>query len=793
MKGSGHSHPFRNPLASPAFALLVLLLVLPLMQSCESSKKPDHVKVVVLEGDAYQRGYAHGKALSSRIRSLYTNLLPNSLLPYLNRERPDIASVLNEYKNDEEQGNMINRDKFATEEAYQAAVEEAQSVETVYEKYIRECKAERPESEHRDKCCFSYMMMLQSAEFMLDPVDAKGNPLENMGIPEDVQQEMHGIADGSSVPFQDILVLNTFLDTMLAFRAITFFIKLIQAPTILEASIPGVPVSVIKLVPDTPTDDDDDDDDNLSDGDLDGDDTSDGDELSDGDEESNEEEILDGDEQDELLANKLREDANDEETTDDPIYQPRAYARWVEVPTDAEIHFLMEDLKLPIGTDKGDEPGVDPCTIRIQLNTTQFVVGGSQANGHQCAVDESCAEDDACIQDDHSILTERRDNPEDEENPHLMVVFKPEGGFPEASVVNLIVQAGDFNRIVNPPPIHARFMRDERITFSTKGYGKKAYEIPSVGEEDGRSQPPSISFAVRGDATPDGNVLHAHHYGLLDSNTTHKHTTVFIHKPDNGNPYVILGYPGITWGFSGMNTEGLVASFNNSDSLDSPMVGSFANNFLAATLISTGVPVGMMVRESLRQASDTDEALEYVDSVGKTFGWNMQFTDKRGSMVAVEMDSNINQDEDRGLFAYSPDPSVAENLDPYGRLFSSVEEDDLRMASHYAKNLFDLEQRIIFFNVQPQRFWTSFYFRSLRAYYLLGDLIQERYGSIDVDTAIEILRTPEIVDERDSMMAVIFEPQKGLLHYAMGEVPATDEPFITLDLTATVQSGEVQP
>ena len=63
------------------------------------------------------------------------------------------------------------------------------------------------------------------------------------------------------------------------------------------------------------------------------------------------------------------------------------------------------------------------------------------------------------------------------------------------------------------------------------------------------------------------------------------------------------------------------------------------------------------------------------------------------------------------------------------------------------------------YQIYPQRYWTSYFFRSVRSFYLLGDEISERYGTIDVLGAQALLSIAELIDERDSMNAVVLEPE----------------------------------
>jgi len=91
--------------------------------------------------------------------------------------------------------------------------------------------------------------------------------------------------------------------------------------------------------------------------------------------------------------------------------------------------------------------------------------------------------------------------------------------------------------------------------------------------------------------------------------------------------------------------------------------------------------------------------------------------------------------------------------------------------------------------IRPQRYWSSFYFRSMKAYYILGEQIRLSYGELDVPEMIEILRHPDLVDPRDSMSAVVFENTARRLHVSMGVMPATDGVFQPFDLAQLFGKG----
>lgn len=636
----------RRALLGVGWGLVALL-------SCTPAVPPPYFEVAHLHGTPYERGYQHGHRFASKIRSLYTRLLTSSLLPYLNRERPDIASVLTEYQ--------------------------------------------KP---RYDEGRFSY-------EFLLD----SGRELAK-SIPEAYLEEMRGIADGAGLPYDEILLLNTFMDSLFNMRSITFFIRGLQAPVLARIEFVGA---------------DKDGADNDNDGVV-----------------------------DEAAEGRL-----------DP-FEPSPRASMVEVPPEAPVRLWLRDqppLRDPMNPDKVPAEGVDPESIRIQWNTRVLRAG----------VDEE-------------VQTREVEGPN---GPELEVTLHPRGGFERAAVVSLIVQAGDRSWITDPPPAHARFMRDERIVFTTRGYGKALHEVPNRGERDGRTQPPSIAIAVRGEATPDGQTRLAHHFAMLDSNTAHQHAVLFVHHPHDGPAFAVVGWTGVVWGFSGMNEAGLAYAVNLSDTLNNGMVKQVLDHLLnlaEARLVASGVPVGVVGREVLRRAKDVEEASAVIRESPASFGWNYLLADAVGGIRAVEVHSNILGDPGGGFFSLEPG-----DRDPWGQPWASVQSDDIGLTSHAILRTDDISLNFFgLIRIQPQRYWTSFYYRSLRAFFRLREEMARSYGRLDTAQLQEVLRTEDLVDVRDSMNAVVYETQARRMHVAAGQVPATDGPFRTFDLAEMARAGRTE-
>lgn len=607
--------------------------------ACTPADAPPRYEVVRLHGTPYERGKQYGTQLSSKIKSFYTTMLTTSLLPYFGREQTAIAAVLTNYDPaiDPKYGNG----QFSTQ-------------------LMRESAAELEKS-----------------------------------IPQEFRDEMHGVADGAGMDYQDILVLNTFVDTTLAARSITYFLRQTESPKLARIQVAGPTLQ--------------------TDG-VDNDGNGKTDEAGEG--------VFDN-------------------------YASNLHALLVELPLDVTLNLVLSDAD-----------GVDPASLRLGVDGTIYTLQNPELT--LLPLTPAQAKTD------------------------LAVTLKI--AWPAAKAVAIQVQVGDKVLVTQPPPSHAHGMRTEQMTFTTKGLGKLAREVTNRGVDDGQTQPPSMAFAGRGSATADGKPLLAHHFSLLDAGTSHKHTVVAFHSNDDGSSYVTVGWAGIIYGFSGMNSAGVSFAANHSDSLNNPLVGHFVDELTSAKLIENGVPVGFVGRMLLAKATNAREAADIVAAQKHTFGWNFLIADKSGDLRAVEVNSNIHSDfpplPSLPAVIYTPDDKNPANLDSFGLRWASVGADDLRIGAHYRKLADDLQFQLLSFVVKPQRSWSSYYFPSVREFALLGDEISKRYGKLDVDVAMEILRTNGLYDAHDSMNATIYQPASLTFRVALGQVPATDGPFDAFSLGA---------
>lgn len=566
--------------------------------ACGPAEPPPTRETVELNGSAYDRGFQHGTQLKSKVRSFYTRLLASSILPNLNREQPDLAAVFTEYQ----------KDRYADGR-------------------------------------FSFELLLDSAK-----------SLEH-SIPRAWRDEMHGIADGAGVPYEQVLVTNTFLDSLLAIRAVAATAKISNAPRLERVQLLG---------------------DLLTDGvDNDGD------------------------------------GAIDNAEEAEFAYVASSHATRVELPGGTRFHFTLMD-----------KDGVDPSTIRIHFAGKVYAEGDSAL-----------------------ALTVR-----DGDASRLDVLFTP----PSLPIgtFTLVLQAGDTKISESPPPAHAHFMRDERLTFTRAGTNLALNEVMNTGGEASTEKPPAFAFGAAG---PDGSPLLAQHLQLLDGNVAHEHTALFVHHTDTGKSFAVVGWAGLIWGMSGMNADGLAVSCNPADTLDNSVVNNLFGqvaDLSSARLYASGQPIGIFERAVLEGDTTSAEAVERAKNTNHTFGWSCLFADET-ELRGIEIDSDF--DKNGGAFEL---PTASTQV----------------IGSHFQANTQDMNSfEIAGQRIQPESGWSSFFFRSLTATERVRKALP---SNLTVDDAISVLQTPALVDRTDSMNAVIFDPRSRTLWTAMGKEPATDAEFV---------------
>jgi hypothetical protein len=596
-----------------------ILCALLLCFSCAPAQPPPTRELLHVSGKPYDMGLQHGKALKSKINSFYTRMLTASLLPYLGREQADIETLLPVYA-----GSAYANGAFA----HQLLVDSAKSIET--------------------------------------------------SLSDDVREEMKGVADGSGLAYEDVLLLNTFTDSTLAVRGISLAIRLSRAPRFDSFRIEGLE----------------------SDGlDNDGDGTV--DQMNEG-----------------TLA----------------PFNPVPFAQFVEVPAAPVFHVQVSD-----------PDGIDPKSVRFEIDARVYT-----ENSPQIALAPTSADGG------------------------MEITFSP-GDLGPPGVHTLVVSLSDAKVLTRPAPDHESVIRDEEIVFTTAGTGLKPWEVRRPRLDDGRTRAPSFAIGLKGSRVAAGPML-AQNFALLDASSAHEHTLVLVHHPDTGPAYVTVGWAGVVYGFSGMNSNGVAYACNPADTLSNSVVQSViaqVGDLSTAKLTASGAPIGLAAREVLGQATDAASAVNAMETLKHTYGWTCDFVDKSGGMQGLEINS--------GTFGTAFYSYGSTDVDAHAQRLSSVSDDDLFLASAYQKNLDDAPMLTIAGQrVVPERMWSTFFYRSRRA---VDEVARQLKNGMTVQDVEGLIGEDELVDHSDSMNAVVYEPATLTLHSAIGTEPANAAPYVDFTLT----------
>lgn len=687
-----------------AFILsLVLLATLAIAYlGCGPGKthKPRY-KVLHMRGTYYEMGYQHGQAFRDEIRSIYTQFLTKSILPYMNREYQYIAQFFSTYIRDEQ---------------YQDGK-------------------------------FAFQFLLDAAKLMEQSMD-----------PEHIQ-ELQGIAAGSGMTYEQILIANTFLDTLLGMLTIDWYLKQVFSPTIVSLTVEGGSPEI----------------------DADG---------------------LDND----------GDGVTDE--TDEGLLYPYVSTNGAHlsgIPENPTFVYVLQDLF----ADPGE--GVNIDSMRLEIN------GKLYQNG-----------------DEGFSYT-----PGEVEGGELRVT--PTEPLEPGSPVVLIFNATDKEVLLLPPPVHPNVLREERTVMFVRKDGEfyPPQELPNFDfhPTNPGDVAASINFAVKDEATVDGQMIVGRNFNLLDNDVGHNHAAVFVYHPidEAGNElksFATIAWTGIVWGLAGINEDGFVVTVNRNETLNNTMaenvilpanacgliVGGIPNRDLSdfacpidgglggmmakclvdgaldamcmfqellveARLLVQGVPIGFAGRSILASHGTIPEAEAYLKSVLKTAGWNILVADgTSGEMAMFELNSDVTRDGTGGVTTVYPVSATEATLDmdtpEYVGINSySLAPGDLRQSNHSVKNLNEILLKLgitaddPIFTVRPQRFWASEYFTPVNTFNAAGMLLKQNYGQIDESVVIEMLKRIELTDKRNSMQTVVFMPESKSMYVAVGDLPSNSSPF----------------
>jgi len=231
-----------------------------------------------------------------------------------------------------------------------------------------------------------------------------------------------------------------------------------------------------------------------------------------------------------------------------------------------------------------------------------------------------------------------------------------------------------------------------------------AHVISVVTERD------CSSFAVFGSATAGGKMYHGRNFDWSMGLGLQEHTALFIYHPDGQIPFASPGYIGMAGCLSGMNAERVSIA----------QIGAITSDGRW-----DGIPLMFLLRRILEECSNVDDAEALIRSARRTVGYNYVVADGKESQArAFETTANhcaVFTDDD------PTESPVAYAIPVKGAVFRAdgAVDQTVRKYQKCAKGY-------------PNMPYGSNSYE--RRYKGMATHIQQNYGKIDADVALDILR-----------------------------------------------------
>ncbi len=258
------------------------------------------------------------------------------------------------------------------------------------------------------------------------------------------------------------------------------------------------------------------------------------------------------------------------------------------------------------------------------------------------------------------------------------------------------------------------------------------------------------NFAVFGKATKDKKIIHGRNLDWFDWGILSDYAVVIFAKPDSGNAYISVGWPGCVGVLTGMNEKNI--------SLGQMVVKGSDNQI-------EGVPHFFLMRQVVQYASSLEEAEKILKEAPRTTCWNVVISDgKVPSAILVEYSAkNISVIKPKDGVIYSTNHFVSDTLKEQMKIYPPTNN-------------------------------------SLARHIRLEELIGENYGKIDKEKAIKFLgdhfnpyEKKEIphyntICQSTTIQSVVFLPQTLELYLSCGiKAPVTHGKYHYFDFKKEIK------
>jgi len=235
------------------------------------------------------------------------------------------------------------------------------------------------------------------------------------------------------------------------------------------------------------------------------------------------------------------------------------------------------------------------------------------------------------------------------------------------------------------------------------------------------------SFVVLPQAAKNGALIYGRNLDFLKGGSLQNLVTFY--KPDEGNSFISIGWPGMIGVVSGMNDEGLTVGILTAYSSD---------------VSFDGMPSCFLMRKVLQYANNVEEAKEIIIQSKRTGPNIFLLADEKEALVVECSATKYALRKPQGGLLYSSN-----------HFLSSIYENDRKRKKALKSG--DSETR----------------------YKRMKELLKENSGQIDMEYGIKILRD-DIILKENTLHSVIFRPRT--LEFSIAQGPHASGNFIKFHL-----------
>ena len=288
----------------------------------------------------------------------------------------------------------------------------------------------------------------------------------------------------------------------------------------------------------------------------------------------------------------------------------------------------------------------------------------------------------------------------------------------------------------------------------------------------GPNDPPACSnFAVFGQWTPDGRLLHARNLDWTIGKAAQEDAVTLVWRPEGGTPFMMLAYAGAIGSVSGMNAKQIT--------IGEMTVSSPEETF-------DGIPLQIIMRMICEKASTLDEAVAIMEKGPRTLGWNFVIGDgKVPDVRALEVDMNTvdvftpsDAHETAEMGHKSIPDAIRRTNHPCGKIQQQKIVEAMGPEIGIDASNWEVAQPLAKAFLSQQN--------TFHRYVWLGEQIEARPGAVDVETALALLANGPVA-AGNTLHSFLFDPANKIAYIANAgsEPPVTawKTPYTKLDLS----------